>query len=431
MVVAALLGLLALLLLLAIGVPIFAALMGVSAALLLSEGKSVAGLGQHVLDHLNSLTLMAVPFFVLAAVLMKGGGIARALFDWATVLVGRMPGGLPIAAILATAVFAAINGSSVATALAMGTMVVPLLTERGYDRRFVLGLVAAAGTLGILIPPSLPLVVYGLVSETSVPRLFLAGVVPGLMQVLFFAAIVLVKERRAVAGGAVRSMAEALPWGRTTVRAMPAVSVPVIVLGGIYTGLVTVTEAAALAAVAALAVNQLIYRSVSLPQLPPMVVEAMESTAKVIMIVASALLLSHWIGLSGLARELTRIVTDAGLEDWQFLLLMCAILLVMGTLLEGYSIILITVPLTLPILDALAIDTVHYGIILILTIEMAMLTPPIGLNLFVMAGVARAPIAEVARGVAPFFAAMVVLLLLVAFVPALSTALPNLVFGVR
>lgn len=429
MVTAGLLGLLALFVLLALGVPIFAALMGVSAGLLLLEGKSLAGLGQHVLDHLNSLTLMAVPFFVLAAVLMKGGGIARALFDWATVLVGRLPGGLPIAAILATAVFAAINGSSVATALAMGTMVVPLLTERGYDRRFVLGLVASAGTLGILIPPSLPLVVYGLVAETSVPRLFLAGVVPGLLQVLFFAAIVLLKERRAT--GTVAAFAEALPWGRTTVRAMPAVSVPVIVLGGIYSGIVTVTEAAALAAVSALAVNQLIYRSVTLLQLPPMVVEAMESTAKVIMIVASALLLSHWISLSGLARELTQIVTDAGLQDWQFLLLMCAILLIMGTLLEGYAITLITVPLTLPILDALAIDTVHYGIVLILTIEIAMLTPPIGLNLFVMAGVARAPIAEVARGVAPFFAAMVVLLLLVAFVPALSTGLPDLVFGAR
>ncbi|MEM7442397.1 MAG: TRAP transporter large permease [Pseudomonadota bacterium] len=432
MITQAILGLAGLFGLLILGVPIFIALAAVAIVLLLIEGNSIAGLGQHILDHLNSPTLMAIPFFVMAAMFMKGGGIAQALFDWAALAFGRIRGGLPIATVAATALFAAINGSSVATALAMGTMAVPLLVSKGYRRPFVLGLTGTAATLGILIPPSLPLVVYGLISETSVPRLFLAGVVPGLLQAMLIAGIIIVRARSQqsetpdeTSGGEsnTRSIAG------TTVWALPALSVPFVVLGGIYGGLVTITEAAALSAILALLVTLFIYKGARILDVPSLVRQSVESTGSVILIVGSALLLSHWIARSGLAADLVAAVVELGLPAWLFLLIMNVTLILLGMILEGYSITLITVPLTLPILAALEISRVHYGIVLIMNIELAMLTPPIGLNLFVMAGIAKAPVGEVIRGTLPFLIGMIALLALVTFYSPIVTFLPDLVLG--
>jgi len=432
MIVQAILGLAGLFGLLIVGVPIFIALAAVAIVLLLVEGNSIAGLGQHLLDHLNSPTLMAIPFFVMAAMFMKGGGIAEALFDWAALAFRRVRGGLPIATVAATALFAAINGSSVATALAMGTMAVPLLVSKGYARPFVLGLVGTAATLGILIPPSLPLVVYGLISETSVPRLFLAGVVPGLLQALLIVGIIVVRARSQHTAPETDS-ADEEPDERgivaTTVWALPALSVPFVVLGGIYGGFVTITEAAALSAVLALVVTLFIYRGAKLLDVPALIRQSVESTGSVILIVGSALLLSHWIARSGLAADLVAGVVELGLPAWLFLLIMNVTLILLGMILEGYSITLITVPLTLPILAALEISRVHYGIVLIMNIELAMLTPPIGLNLFVMAGIAKAPVGEVIRGTLPFLIGMIALLALVTFYSPIVTFLPDLLLG--
>lgn len=418
----------ALLVLLAIGVPIYVSLLGVSITLLMHEGGSIGGIGQEILDHMNSATLIAVPFFVIAAGFIQGGGIARSLIDMAASWIGRLPGGIPLAALLATGLFSAINGSSVATVLAMGTLVVPEMVERGYKRSFALGLTAAAGTMGILIPPSMPLVVYGLTLETSIPRLFLAGVVPGLLQMTLFALVIMIMAKSQ--GG------KSLPFpgwravGRANVNALPALSVPLIVLGGIYGGFVTVTEAAALSAAVALLVSLFIYRSMRVWQIPDVLVQGISRTAAILLIIAGADLLSDWLTRAGLASHLASLVTGMELSKTQFLLVMAGILLVLGTVLEGYAIILITLPLTLPILAALGIDKVHYAIIMTIGIELAMLTPPVGLNLFVMAEVAKAPVAEVERGMLPFFFAMLVLWGLVIFVPELSTGLPDYVLGV-
>jgi C4-dicarboxylate transporter, DctM subunit len=415
------------LLLLAIGVPIYVSLIGVASVLTLLDGGTLAGIGQRVLDKMNSATLMAVPFFVIAAGFIRGGGMARALINMSAAWVGRLPGGVPIAAVIATGIFAAINGSSVATALAMGTIVVPELIKRGFDRSFALGLTAAAGTLGILLPPSMPLVVYGLISETSVPRLFLAGVVPGLLQMLMFSVLILVMARKR--GGRGEPFAGWRHFGKVNFHAIPALTVPVIVLGGIYGGIVTVTEAAALSAAVALLISAFVYRALGWSEIPAIMVDGMARAAAILVIVAGALVLSYWITRAGLAVELVNWISAFDLAPWQFLMIMCALLLLMGMILEGYAIILITLPLTLPILAALDIDKVHYAIIITIAIEIAMLTPPVGLNLFVMAEVARAPVAEVMRGVLPFLAVMIVLLLLVVLFPGLATWLPDLVLG--
>lgn len=413
--------------LLVAGVPIYVSLIGAAALLTVLDGGPIAGIGQFLLDQLNSGTLMALPFFVLAAV-FQGGGVARSLMNMAASWVGWLPGGIPIATLLATGLFAAINGSSVATALAMGTLVVPEMQSRGYSRRFAVGLTAAAGTLGILFPPSLMMVLYGLVAETSIPRLFLAGIVPGLLQMALFVVVILLTARRH--GGRAEPFAGWANFGRANARALPGLLVPIIVLGGIYGGVVTLTEASALAAVVALLVSWLGYRAVRLGQIPSMLVDGMTRTSSVLVIVAGATLLSHWLTRTGLPGQLVAWVGAMHLGRWQFLLLMELILLLLGAMLEGTAIILISVPLTLPILDALGIDRVHYAIIIGITIELAMLHPPVGINLYVMSEISKAPVAEVIMGVLPFLVATIGLLLLVTFMPDLATALPNLVLGV-
>lgn len=413
--------------LLAVGVPIYVVLAGLAIVLLIAEGGSVGGIGQDILDHMNSATLLAIPFFVIAAGFIQGGGIARSLINMASAWIGRFPSGIPMAALLATGLFSAINGSSVATVLAMGTLVVPEMLERGYKRPFALGLTAAAGTLGILIPPSMPLVVYGLVSETSVPRLFLAGLLPGLLQMACFAVVIMLMARRQ--GGEARAFLGWRAVARANVEALPALSVPLIVLGGIYGGFVTVTEAAALSAAVALAVSLFFYKSLRVTAIPNVVVQGMSRTAAILLIIAGADLLADWLARAGLATQLAMLVTQSELTQTQFLFMMAGVLLVLGTVLEGYSIILLTLPLTLPILDALGIDRVHYAIIMVIGIELAMLTPPVGLNLFVMAEVSKAPLSEVERGMIPFFIAMLLMWVLVIFVPEISTWLPDLVLG--
>ena len=423
----AMMGLAALFLLLALGVPIYIVLTGLGIILLLIDGGSVGGIGQDVLDHMNSATLMAVPFFVIAAGFIQGGGIARALIDMASTWIGRLPGGIALSSLVATALFAAISGSSVATVLAMGTMVVPEMLKNGYRRPFALGVTAAAGTLGILIPPSMPMVVYGLVSETSIPRLFLAGVVPGLLQIGLFALVIMVMARQ--------QGAQPIPFpglraaAQANLRALPALAVPLIVLGGIYGGFVTVTEAAALSAAVALIVSLFIYRTLNIFDVPGILVQGISRTAAILLIIAGADLLSNWMTRDGLASHIAAFATALDLTPVQFLFAMAAILLVLGMVLEGYAIILITLPLTLPILEALGIDKVHYGIVLVIGIELAMLTPPVGLNLFVMAEVSRAPVTEVQRGLLPFFVAMLVLWAAVILVPEIATGLPDLVLG--
>tara|TARA_R110002110_G_scaffold177973_2_gene382721 strand:+ start:1922 stop:3214 length:1293 start_codon:yes stop_codon:yes gene_type:complete len=409
--------------LLALGVPIYLVLTSIATALLLIDGKSVVGIGQHVLDHLNSPTLVAVPFFLLSAVFMRGGGIAKALFDAAVTWIGWLPGGLALAGIGATAVFAAINGSSVATAMAMGSILVPTMVERGYDARFAMGLTAAAATLGILVPPSLPLILIGLIAEESIPRLFLAGIIPGALQALIFAGFVLVVARRV--GGAPMPLPDRATFLKDNIRALPALSIPVVILGGLYGGFVTLTEAAVLGALTSFFVVAFMYRSVKLKGLPGLFTEAIDRTTVVVAIVIGATLLSAWIIKSGIPRDVASAVVEMGLEPWQFLLAMNVMLLIMGMFLEGVAIILIVLPVVAPVIRQLGIPVEQFAIVMVINIELALLSPPIGLNLFVMSNVTGRPVGEVLRGTLPFFFLMLGLLMLVTLVPEVSTWLPE------
>lgn len=409
--------------LLVLGVPIWLVLAATAGSFLLIDGKSVAGIAQHVVDHLNSPALVAVPFFLLAAVFMRGGGVARALFDAAITWIGWMPGGLALAGIAATALFAAINGSSVATAMAMGSLLVPMMVERGYRPGFAMGLTAAAATLGILIPPSLPMILIGLIAEISIPRLFLAGVVPGILQAALFAGYVLIVARRV--GGAPMPLATGRAFLHANLQALPALAIPVVILGGLYGGFVTLTEAAVLGAVVSLFVVLLAYGPRSPRRIGGFFIEAIDRTAVVVVIVIGASLLSAWIIRSGLPQDLARLVVESGLRPWQFLLILNVILLVMGMFLEGVAIILIVVPVVAPVIRQIGIEPEHFAVVVVINIELALLSPPIGLNLFVMSNITGRPVGEVLRGTLPFFFLMLGLLMLVTLVPTISTWLPS------
>ncbi len=412
---------------LAVGMPIFLSLGLLSLILFWEEGEPLIGLPQLFVDHLNSITIIAIPFFVMAATFMQKGGIAKALIDCAQAWVGGARGGLALVCVVATTIFAAICGSSVATALAMGTILIPAMVARKYEDHFALGVVGASGTLGILIPPSLAMIVYAVIAEESVPRLFLAGVIPGLIQAGCFIGWIMYYCRAKD-----YPVEESMPrdeFKRVNIRAIPALLIPVIVLGGIYSGIVTVSEAAGMAALVAVVVSVFFYRGVKLSEVPGVMAESIKMTAGIVFIIMGALAFGHWITGAGIADALVNFVTEKELSAWQFLLFMNLLMLVLGMFLEVFAVILITVPLVLPLLEPLGISPIHYAVVVTVNMELALISPPIGLNLYVLSSISTVPIATVIRGVLPFIIIMLIQLVLITYVPQLSLFLPELVYG--
>ena len=413
--------------LLACGMPIFLVL-GVAAGVLYTvSGQPLIGVAQVVIDQLNSTTLMALPLFVMAATFMRFGGVARALVDLATAWLGGIRGSLGLVTVIACTLFAAICGSSVATALAMGTILLPAMIERGYPRSFALGVVGASGTIGIVIPPSLALILYGIIAEQSVPRLFLAGVLPGLLQAAAFFIWVLYDAKR-------RNFPREPPMPmdarlRVTGRALPALLVPLVVMVGIYGGVVTVTEAAAIAAAVALLVSLLFYRGFRWTQTLAVIAEAVRSAGTIMLIVATALAFGHWMTESGLPARLVEFTVAQHLATWQFLLAINVLLLVLGCFLEVTATLLLVLPILAPVLKPLGVDPVHFSIIFTHNMEIGLVHPPVGLNLFVLSTISRAPIGEVIRGILPFLVLLLAVLAIITYVPALTLWLPNAVLG--
>ena len=420
-------GLLGMLLLMALGAPIFVSL-GLTAILMIAmEGRPLMDAAAHSINGINSTTFLAVPFFVMAATFMQRGGIARIIIEAAEAWVGHMRGGLGLVAVIATTLFAAISGSSVVTAMAMGTFLIPAMVARGYDRPFALGLVGASGTLGILIPPSLSMILYGLIAEESVPRLFMAGVMPGLLQAVLLASWVMIWSRhKSYASGARATREEFIA---KNLSALPAMFIPVSVFAGIYSGYTTVTESAGVAAIASVLIAVFVYREVKLSEIFSMATEGMKAASAVTFIVMFALLFAHWITGSGIPTALVNFAITQDLAPWQFLLALNILMIILGMFLDAVAVMLIVTPIVLPVLGTLGIDPIHFGIVLIVNMEIAFLTPPIGLNLFVLASIARAPMSEAVRGMWPFVLLMVGFLILITYVPEISLWLPRTVMN--
>ncbi|MBN8874373.1 MAG: TRAP transporter large permease [Rhodospirillales bacterium] len=413
--------------LLSLGMPIFLVLGACAAVLYIFSGQDLIGVAQVIIDHLNSSTLMSLPLFVMAAAFMRQGGVAKALVDVSAAWLGGIRGSLGLVTVVACTLFAAICGSSVATALAMGTILLPAMLEKGYPRSFALGVIGASGTIGIVIPPSLSLILYGIVTEQSVPRLFLAGILPGLLQAAAFFAWVWYDARR-------RNfpMEPSLPFAerlRVTVRALPALAVPIIVLVGIYGGLVTVTEAAALAAAVSLLVSLLFYRGFRWTATLTVIADALRSAGTIMLIVATALAFGHWMTESGVPAQLVTWTLNHNLATWEFLLAINVLLLVLGCFLEVVAALLLVMPILAPALKPLGVDPVHFSIIFTHNMEIALVHPPVGLNLYVLSTISTAPVGEVIRGILPFLILLVIVLGIITYVPELTMWLPRMVYG--
>ena len=386
-------------------VPVAFALGGMGLGLLILGGFSPLMAPQTILSTLDGFILLAVPLFLLMANVLLKGGVGADLFAAVNAWVGHWPGGLAVATIISCAIFAAISGSSVATAATIGTVAIPEMIDRGYDKRFVYGLLAAGGTLGILIPPSIPMIVYGFITEESVGALFLAGIGPGLALVLLFIVFSMIHARvTGVAGDT-----QAAPWDtrRTaSIRALPSVALALLIIGGIYSGAFTPTEAAAIGFAAALVVTGIVLRSLTWAGLKEAIFDSMITTVAILLIVAGAKVFGKAITLYRIPQDISTLITETIDTPLGFILVVSAVLLLMGLVFEALSMVLIMTPVLLPSAMALGFDPIWFGIYMVIMVECALITPPVGLNLYVIQAVARAPMGQVARGVVPFLGLM-------------------------
>jgi C4-dicarboxylate transporter DctM subunit len=375
-------------------------------------------------NALNTFPLVAIPFFVLAATIMSRGGISDRLTKAGIALVGHFRGGLAMTAVLSCVFFAAISGSSPATVIAVGTLLIPAMINSGYGKDFSTGLIATSGSLGILIPPSIPLIVYGIATEQSIGDLFIAGIVPGLVAGAMLLLMVVVVSRRRNYGTGEHAISMTRKEKVQAIRdSVLSLLLPILVLGGIYGGIFTPTEAAAMAVFYALLVSFLVYREISVAQLGSILLVSARTSAMIMFIIANGILFSFVLTSERIPNEVTETLTAMNLQPWSFLLMVTVILLIAGCFMETSSAILIIAPILLPIALELGINPVHLGIIMVMNLEIGMITPPLGLNLFVASGLARMSVLRVAKAAIPSAAVLLVALLLVTYIPQLSLVL--------
>jgi C4-dicarboxylate transporter DctM subunit len=413
---------------LAIGLPVAMSL-GLASVLtiLFFEHDSLASLALKFFQTFEHFTLLAIPFFILAGNFLTTGGVAKRMINFAIAVVGHLPGGLAIASVLACMLFAAVSGSSPATVVAIGSIVIAGMVRVGYTQSFATGVIVNAGTLGILIPPSITLVIYAAVTETSVGRLFMAGVVPGillglsLMVAIYLAARIKKLPRQPKASWSERFnlFREAL-WGLLLI---------VIVLGGIYGGVFTPTEAAAVAAMYAFLCAVFIYRDLHIFEVPRVLLDSARVTVMLMFIICNAFLFGHVLTTAQIPQEIARMIVEANLSPWHFLLVVNIILLVAGNFMDPAPIVLITAPIFFPTAVKLGIDPIHLGIVYVVNMEIGLVTPPVGLNLFVASGITGMPLTEVVRAAVGWLMILVGFLIVITYIPEISLYLPNLLFG--
>jgi C4-dicarboxylate transporter DctM subunit len=373
-------------------------------------------------SFIGRYSLMAIPLFIFAGFLMERTGLVAQLFRFADSLVGWLPGGFGVATVVACVLFGAISGSSVAMAAAMSVIAIPEMKKRGYPDWLAGGLVATAGGIAMLIPPSIILLVYGIVTETSVVRLFFAGIIPGLLLALgniisvMMIALYLKLPRGKFDGR--RLLAESKG-------ALPALGMPLVILGGLYGGVFTPTEAAAAACGYALLYGLIVGRGKFIRELLPTACRALNLTAVVLFLIGSVGVFQFLAANMYWPQKITETVTSWGLTPLGFIFAFMFVLLILGMFVDGVAMVLLTVPVVFPVAYALKIDPVHLGIMLTLNVEMGVVTPPVGLNLFAVSGTSKIPLPQVLKGTIPFFLGDLTVLLLVIFFPALATWLPN------
>lgn len=376
---------------------------------------------------IEKFEIMAIPFFILAGNFLTHGGVARRMINFAASMVGHWHGGLALAGVLACALFAAVSGSSPATVVAIGSIILPAMVKQGYPKGFGAGVITTSGALGILIPPSIVMVMYSVSTNTSVGQLFMAGVIPGLMLAFFlglttwFLARKHQYPRMPKASWAERFVSfKKSAWG---------LSLIIVVMGGIYSGMFTPTEAAAVAAVYACFIAVFVYKDLSFKQVPKVLIDSAAMSAMLLYIITNAVLFSFLMTSENIPQAMAGWILDSGFGMVSFLLVVNVLLLLAGNVMEPSSIVLIMAPILFPVAMKLGIDPVHFGIIMVVNMEVGMCHPPVGLNLYVASGITKMGISELTVAVLPWLMTMLGFLLLVTYVPAISTWLPNLIYN--
>ena len=412
-----------------LGLPI-AVSMGLTAVFFfvaLGETEVLTMVPARMYSSTTSFTLLAIPFFILTGNLMNTGGITHRLFRFAQNLVGHLKGGLGHVVVVSAMIFAGMTGAAVAEAAALGTVELEGMTKRGFDRKFSAAILASASTIGPVIPPSIPFVIYGSITGTSVGRLFLGGFVPGFLMGIALMTIVYVvstqrgypKERRATIQELMAS----------TLGALSAIATPVIIIGGMVSGIFTPTEAAVAATVYALILTMFIYKEVKLKDLPRILWETLETSVRVLFIISAAGIFGWLLIHQRVPETVIKALMSLSKNPWVILLVINIILLILGCFMEGICIMLLTIPVFMPMITQLGIDPVHFGVMMTLNLMVGLLTPPVGMVLYTISSIGKIPVWELAHELRWHMVALVVVLFLVTYVPGFVTWVPNLLMG--
>jgi C4-dicarboxylate transporter DctM subunit len=376
---------------------------------------------------IEKFEIMAIPFFILAGNFLTHGGVARRMINFATSMVGHWHGGLALAGVLACALFAAVSGSSPATVVAIGSIILPAMVRQGYPKAFGAGVITTSGALGILIPPSIVMVMYSVTTNTSVGKLFMAGVVPGIM-LAFFLGLTTWYLARKHGYPRLKKASWSERWHAFRKSAWGLMLI-VVVMGGIYSGKFTPTEAAAMAAMYAFFIAVFVYKDLKLSQIPKVLLDSASLSAMLLYIITNAMLFSFLMTSENIPQQMAAWITGQGMGVISFLLVVNILLLVAGNFMEPSSIVLIMAPILFPVAMTLGIDPVHFGILIVVNMEVGMCHPPVGLNLYVASGITKMGISELTVAVLPWLGTMLAFLVLVTYVPQISLWLPNLVYN--
>ena len=405
------------------GLPVSFSLGFLGLSMLIVGGFSPLMAPQAILSTLDGFILLAVPLFLLMSNVLLKGGCGKDLFNAVQAWVGHWPGGLAVATIISCGIFAAISGVSVATAATIGVVAIPEMIKRGYNKNFVYGLLAAGGTLGILIPPSLPMIVYGFITEESVIALFLAGIGPGIFLISLFIIYSIIFSQ--FFGGFKKL--EPSSWEvkkNTSKKVIPTIILAVLILGGIYTGVFTPTEAAAIGFSLSLIITVLILKTLTWTDFKEAVFESMVTTAAILIIVACAKTFGKAIALYRIPQDISYFISSTIDTKALFMVVVCIILVAMGLVFETLSMVIIMVPVLLPAAMAIGVDPIWFGIFMVIMVECALITPPVGLNLYVIQSVAKTQLGEVAKGVFPFIVMMIFTVFIMYIWPDLALYIP-------
>lgn len=410
-----------------LSIPIAVSIGLASAVGLLITNTNMLILPKEIYSAIDKFPLAAIPFFILAGTIMERGGISVRLVNFAKSLIGGVQGGLAATCVLTCMMFAAISGSSIATTFAIGAILIPALVRDGYPRPYAAALQASSAELGIIIPPSIPLILYGVSTETSIGELFIGGIGPGIFVGIMMIGAVLIHARMRGFGKVAKE--DRLSVNSAFVKALPALCLPVIILGGIYTGMTTPTEASIVAVFAALLIGMFIYREIKVKDIYPILYKSVMSTVMIMIIIASAGLFSYLITRAGVPNAIGGYLRDTLSDPILFLLVVNIVLLLIGMFVETNSSILVLSPILVPVAISMGIDPVHFGLIMVVNLAIGMVTPPLGVNVYAACTVGNVAFEKVVPRLLPFLGIMILNLMVITYVPEITLLLRDLVYS--